>query len=213
MPRVSAAHEREVRDRTVTAAARVFRDKGYHGATIADVVRESGLSVGAIYTYFSGKDALFRQSCDLIAARGLEELATRLAPTTSTAERLAAAIEHYVETIDDYDGEPGQVSLGPSAGRGRPRAGRPGHARPTARAARGGRAGAAARGCRRGRPAGVAGRRRVERGFTALLDGLLLQRIEAGPADRRRGFAAAAARPSATCCSRPRPRSGRRPRA
>ena len=46
MPRVTAAHEQEVRDRIVTAAVRVFSDKGFHSATIADVCRESGLSVG-----------------------------------------------------------------------------------------------------------------------------------------------------------------------
>ncbi len=111
MPRVSAAHEQEVRDRILAAAARVFAEKGYHSSTIADVVRESGLSVGAIYTYFSGKDELIRLTCDQIAARGLDELAARLAAATTTAERLAIAIRLYVETIDEYDGAPGQVTL------------------------------------------------------------------------------------------------------
>ena len=111
MPRVSAAHEQQVRDRIVSAAVRVFSDKGYHGSTVADVVRASGLSVGAIYTYFPSKEALFLQSCDLLAGRGLEELAVRLEPIKSTSERLAAAIAYYVETIDDFDGDPGQVSL------------------------------------------------------------------------------------------------------
>ena len=55
MPRVSAAHEQEVRDRILDAAARVFAEKGYHSSTIADVVRESGLSVGAIYTLLLGQ--------------------------------------------------------------------------------------------------------------------------------------------------------------
>ena len=55
MPRVSAAHEQEVRDRIVASAIRVFTDRGY-GATIQDVVRDSGLSVGAIYTYFKSKE-------------------------------------------------------------------------------------------------------------------------------------------------------------
>ena len=111
MPRVSAAHEQEVRDRILVAATHVFGTKGYQGATIADVVRESGLSVGAIYTYFSGKDELFRQSCDVISAQGLEELAVRIAPATTTAERLRIAIELYIETIDEYAGAPGQASL------------------------------------------------------------------------------------------------------
>ena len=111
MPRVSAAHEQEVRERILDAASRVFAEKGYHSSTIADVVRESGLSVGAIYSYFSGKDELIRLTCDQIAARGLDELAARLAPATTTAERLAIAIRLYIETIDEYDGAPGQVTL------------------------------------------------------------------------------------------------------
>jgi AcrR family transcriptional regulator len=48
MPRVSAAHEQGVRDRIVSAALRVFGEDGFHGATMQDVVRESGLSIGAI---------------------------------------------------------------------------------------------------------------------------------------------------------------------
>src|SRR6476469_8414880 len=80
VPRVSAAHEQEVRDRILSAAATVFSQKGYHSSTIADIVRESGLSVGAIYSYFSGKDELIRLTCDHIATRGLDELAHRLAP-------------------------------------------------------------------------------------------------------------------------------------
>ena len=59
MPRVSAAHEQEVRDRIVAAALRVFSEHGYRGSTIQHVVRDSGLSVGAIYTYFRSKDELF----------------------------------------------------------------------------------------------------------------------------------------------------------
>jgi len=111
VPRVSAAHEQEVRDRILSAAARVFSQKGYHSSTIADIVRESGLSVGAIYSHFSGKDELIRLTCDELATRGLDELAHRLAPARTTAERLAIAVALYVETIDDYDGDPGQVSL------------------------------------------------------------------------------------------------------
>ena len=88
MPRVTAAHEQAVRTRIVTAASRVFGQKGYHSSTIADVCQESGLSVGAIYTYFASKDDLFRESCDQIAARGLDDLAARLTGLTTTLERM-----------------------------------------------------------------------------------------------------------------------------
>ena len=177
MPRVSAAHEQEVRDRILDAAARVFADKGYHSSTIADVVRESGLSVGAIYSYFSGKD-------DQIAARGLDELAARLAGATTTAERLAIAIRLYVETIDEYDGAPGQVTL--------VQAWAEADREPGVREMLAGRrerlAGAGQMLLRQGVISGELPPSldvdAVTRGLLALLDGLMLQRIEAGDAYR-----------------------------
>jgi AcrR family transcriptional regulator len=111
VPRLSAAQEQQVRDRIIHAAVAVFAEKGYHRATIADVVAQSGLSVGAIYTHFKGKEELFLHSCDLISSQGLDQLAVRLAPLTSTAERLRAAVEDDVETLDEFDGAPGQVGL------------------------------------------------------------------------------------------------------
>lgn len=184
MPRVSAAHEQEVRDRILAAAARVFGDKGYHSSTIADVVRESGLSVGAIYSYFSGKDELIRLTCDQIAARGLDELAERLAHATTTAERLAIAIRLYVETIDDYDGAPGQVTL--------VQAWAEADREPGVREMLAGRrerlAGAGQMLLRQGVVSGELPAwldvEAVTRALLALLDGLMLQRIEAGDAYR-----------------------------
>lgn len=184
MPRVSAAHEQEVRDRIVTAAVRVFSDKGFHSATIADVCRESGLSVGAIYTYFSSKDALFRQSCDLIAARGLDELAERLVDATTTAERMTIAIGLYIETIDEYAGAPGQISL--------LQAWAEAEREPSVRAMLAARrerlVGAGQFLIRQGIASGELPAwldvDAVTRGFLGLLDGLLLQRVEAGDAYR-----------------------------
>ncbi len=184
MPRVSAAHEQEVRDRILAAAARVFSEKGYHSSTIADVVRESGLSVGAIYTYFSGKDELIRLACDQVAARGLDELAERLAPASTTAERMAIAIRLYVETIDDYDGDPGQLTLVQAWAE----ADREPGVREMLAARRERLVGAGrmliAQGVASGELPAWLDVDSVTRGFLGLLDGLLLQRIEAGDASR-----------------------------
>lgn len=190
MPRTSAAHEQEVRDRIVAAAVRVFSDKGFHSSTIADVCRESGLSVGAIYTYFPSKEALFRQSCDLIAARGLEELAERLAGASTTAERMAVAVDLFIETIDEYAGAPGQISLVQAWAE----ADREPGVREMLAARRERLAGAGQLLLYQGIAAGELPAwldvDAATRGFLALLDGLLLQRIEAGaaykPADLRR---------------------------
>jgi AcrR family transcriptional regulator len=180
VPRLSPAQEQQVRDRIIRAAVEVFAERGYHQATIADVVARSGLSVGAIYTHFTGKEELFLQSCDLMSGQGLDELAIRLAPLTSAAERLRAAIAYYVETIDEFQGAPGQVGLV----RAWAEAGDEPGVRDMLVRRRERLFGAAQLLLREGIARGelpawldVDG---LARGFMALLDGLLLQRIEAG---------------------------------
>jgi AcrR family transcriptional regulator len=111
MPRITAAHEAEVRERIVAAALQVFGERGFHGATMQDVVRECGLSVGAIYTYFKGKDDLFLATCDLASGRGLGELAARLAHGESLAERLAIAVGFYFDSAEESDAGPGNADF------------------------------------------------------------------------------------------------------
>ena len=111
MPRVSAAHEQEVRDRIVNAALRVFGDRGFHGATMQDVVRESGLSVGAIYTWFTSKDDLFIAACDLASGRGFGELATRIAGGRTVAEKLAIAVGFYFDSAEGGADLPGNADF------------------------------------------------------------------------------------------------------
>ncbi len=99
MPRVSAAHEQEVRDRIVRAALAVFAERGFHRATMQDIVRTSGLSVGAIYTYFKSKSDLILAGCDLITDQELAQLGDRLAPVNGYRERIAAAIGYWFDNL------------------------------------------------------------------------------------------------------------------
>ena len=111
MPRVTAAHERVVRERIVRAAIVVFDDKGYHRATMQDVVRASGLSVGAIYTYFGGKDELFLAACVLSMDQGFAELGGRLSRGGTVADKLAIAVGFFIDTIDPAEpGLPGSAT-------------------------------------------------------------------------------------------------------
>ncbi|MFI6392955.1 TetR/AcrR family transcriptional regulator [Nonomuraea sp. NPDC050547] len=47
------------RDRVLTVARRLFAEQGYEGTSIETVLQETGLSRGALYHHYSGKDALF----------------------------------------------------------------------------------------------------------------------------------------------------------
>ncbi|WP_139786459.1 TetR/AcrR family transcriptional regulator, partial [Klebsiella variicola] len=42
----------------VAAAQRCFAEKGLHGASVADIAREAGLSVGQLYRIFASKEAI-----------------------------------------------------------------------------------------------------------------------------------------------------------
>jgi AcrR family transcriptional regulator len=99
MPRVSQEHEQEVRDRIVRASLEAFAEHGFHRATMQDIVRASGLSVGAIYTYFKSKSDLILAGCDLITDQELAQLGERLAGVTDYRERLAAALGYWFDNL------------------------------------------------------------------------------------------------------------------
>lgn len=111
MPRVSPEHERAVRDRIIRAATAVFAEHGFHRATMQDIVHESGLSVGAIYTYFKSKSELILAGCDLIADLELGELRDRLAGTVEYRRRVAIALGFFFDQYEAERRETGQVGL------------------------------------------------------------------------------------------------------
>jgi AcrR family transcriptional regulator len=111
MPRVSAQHEQEVRDRIVRAALTVFATHGFHRATMQDIVRESGLSVGAIYTYFKSKSDLILAGCDLITDQELAQLGGRLAAVSGYRDRVAAAVGFWFDNLAVEQSERGSGFL------------------------------------------------------------------------------------------------------
>lgn len=49
----------EVRRRLLAAAAEVFAAQGYDGSSVEEVAHRAGLTKGAVYSNFAGKEALF----------------------------------------------------------------------------------------------------------------------------------------------------------
>lgn len=71
---------------------------GYQRATVQDVVRASGLSVGAVYTYFKNKEELFLVACACEVEAQKADLRLRMAELGSVTDRLRTAIDFAVET-------------------------------------------------------------------------------------------------------------------
>jgi AcrR family transcriptional regulator len=60
----------ELRSRLLAAAATVFARNGYAGTKVMDIVREAGLSAGALYGRFESKNDLLREAVVRRSARG-----------------------------------------------------------------------------------------------------------------------------------------------
>lgn len=97
-----------LRDQLLDAAARVFARQGYAGTKIQDIVREAGLSTGAVYGRFKSKHDLLREAVVRRTARvarfgddgdvRVADLITRLAGihTEPLADAEAVRVEAYV---------------------------------------------------------------------------------------------------------------------
>ena len=55
---VAAVQDLTTRDRLLAAAVEVFVEQGYEGARLQDIARTAGLTTGAVYANFRGKDEL-----------------------------------------------------------------------------------------------------------------------------------------------------------
>jgi TetR/AcrR family transcriptional repressor of nem operon len=67
----------EHRAAIVKAAARLFREKGFDGVNVAEIMKDAGLTHGGFYGHFASKDALAAEACGLAFASSTERLRTR----------------------------------------------------------------------------------------------------------------------------------------
>lgn len=63
MGRRSAEQSKETRKALLKAAASIFAEKGLNGATIDEIAKRAGVTKGAIYSHFEGREDLLVQSC------------------------------------------------------------------------------------------------------------------------------------------------------
>lgn len=71
MPKVSQEHREARREQIINAMLRCVAREGFHKTTMAAVIKESGLSAGAVYLYFKGKEDLIRTIAQSLVSEGL----------------------------------------------------------------------------------------------------------------------------------------------
>lgn len=87
----------ETRQRIVEAAGRVFAREGYGEATVDNILVEAGISRGAFYHHFAGKEEVFKALLDDHLREDLVQLGSP-PPATSLRE----LIERYVAVLIDH---------------------------------------------------------------------------------------------------------------
>ena len=95
--RVRRQPRAQTREDLLDAAARVFARRGFHGASVEAVCEEAGLSTGAVYSNFGGKEDLFLSLYEERIQRRRRELREVVEGAGGGAAGLASAAENVGE--------------------------------------------------------------------------------------------------------------------
>ncbi|MBO8169546.1 MAG: TetR/AcrR family transcriptional regulator [Thermoanaerobacteraceae bacterium] len=83
----------EIRQRIIKTAQRLFVEQGYHRTSIPDIVREAGVSTGAIYHHFTNKKELAREIHQLALTEFLKRFKNHVESQPTFKEKLRAFVE------------------------------------------------------------------------------------------------------------------------
>src|SRR5258708_11824549 len=89
-------------DDIVSAAAKVFRTKGYHAATVRDIADEVGILKGSLYHHFDSKEELLYLVVKEPIAQMFRTIAEIAAAEGGAAEKLRRAISAHLEAFDRH---------------------------------------------------------------------------------------------------------------
>lgn len=113
-PRVARKHNQR-RELILRAAAVVFADLGYHGASLEDIAERLDLTRASLYHYFPSKDALLWNCLEFGADQAISRLEETSAANSDKLAtlRLQALIEAQLDTICRRDPELSRLFLAP----------------------------------------------------------------------------------------------------
>lgn len=107
MPKVSQEHFKMRRAEILNAARKVFTRKGFEPTTMQDVVKETGMSRGGVYQYFSSTEEMFIA----IREESFQEFETYLTQLLDTHKSVWEGLKTYVSNYIE-EAETENVSFG-----------------------------------------------------------------------------------------------------
>lgn len=112
MPYRSSEKTRQKKDAKRTAmmqaAVHVFAEKGYHAATVRDVVKAAGVAIGTFYFYFPDKETLFVHLYEETAQFLVQAIRQAVTGRSALPHQISAGLQAYTN-IAEY--EPAVVQL------------------------------------------------------------------------------------------------------
>ena len=97
--RLSAQARREVIEQ---AASEVFAERGYHGASIDEIARRSGVSPPVVYDHFESKQDLYKRLLERHQRDLLELWGVQLAGDDPPEQRIPRALDAWFEYIEAH---------------------------------------------------------------------------------------------------------------
>ena len=114
--RYPASETAEKHERILKEAARLFRERGFSGVGVAEIMKAAGLTHGAFYAHFPSKDALAAEAVERAFAQSNARI---FASANDTADPRRAFLDNYLRT--QHRDRPGKgcaiAALGPEIAR------------------------------------------------------------------------------------------------
>ena len=101
VPGKRAAQGRATRGQLIEVAARLFADHGYEDTSIEAVLTAAGVSRGALYHHFSGKEALFTAVLEALSERITSQLTEVISGCTDPVDAVRTAALGWIDLAGD----------------------------------------------------------------------------------------------------------------
>ena len=102
-------------DAALDKSARVFRERGYHATSIADLTQATELASGSVYKAFKDKRAVFLAAFDREGRTRLEKLRRVLSTAKSGRDRIRTVLKFFAESSHGVEGKRGCLIVGTAA--------------------------------------------------------------------------------------------------
>ena len=102
-------------DDALDKSVRVFRERGYHATSIADLTQAMELASGSVYKAFKDKRAIFLAAFDREAKTRREKLQRLMSTAKSGRDRIRVVLRFFAESSHGVEGKRGCLIVGTAA--------------------------------------------------------------------------------------------------